>query len=244
MVIDYKVGVLISILSIGSFCSTSSSSEGPLKSIEQEDGWRILFDGKSLTGWEETKFGGEGPVGVSDGAIILHFGDNLTGITWQGDFPREDYEIALEAQRVEGSDFFCGMTFPVGDSFCSLILGGWAGSVVGISNVDGLDASENETTRLKRFENGLWYRVRLRVTVDRLEAWIDQEKVIDLSTKGRGLSVRPEVRLSRPFGIASWQTTAALRDIRLRSPLPVLREPNSHGDSAFSSVDAKTAVDR
>jgi len=31
------------------------------------------------------------------------------------------------------------------------------------------------------------------------------------------LSIRPEVELSRPFGIASWRTTAALKNIRIIS---------------------------
>ena len=36
-----------------------------------------------------------------------------------------DYELRLEAKRVEGGDFFCGLTFPVGKEYCTLILGGW-----------------------------------------------------------------------------------------------------------------------
>jgi hypothetical protein len=48
-----------------------------------------------------------------------------------------NYEIKLEAKKVTGNDFFCGMTFPVGDSFCSFIVGGWGGPVVGLSSIDG-----------------------------------------------------------------------------------------------------------
>ena len=70
--------------------------------------------------------------------------------------------------RVEGSDFFVGLTFPVRDSHASLIVGGWAGSVVGISSIDGRDASENETTEVMKFKNGQWYKFRLRVRADRL----------------------------------------------------------------------------
>ena len=93
--------------------------------------WNKLFDGKSLEGWEVTNFGGEGDVLVEDEAIILGFGSSLTGVTYHGDLPRTNYEVRLDAMQVEGIDFFCGMTFPVADSYCSFIVGGWAGAVVG-----------------------------------------------------------------------------------------------------------------
>ena len=81
-----------------------------------------------------------------------------------GALPTTSYEVALQAMRVEGSDFFAGITFPVGGSFCSLILGGWGGSVVGLSSINGLDASENETSQSRQSESGRWYYVRIRVT--------------------------------------------------------------------------------
>ena len=70
--------------------------------------------------------------------------------------PRINYEVKLEARREEGSDFFCRLTFPVNDSFCALILGGWGGTVVGLSTIDGLDASEKETSRLMNFDLNKW----------------------------------------------------------------------------------------
>ncbi len=96
-----------------------------------------------------------------------------------------NYEVALDAMRLMGSDFFCGLTVPVGETFCSLIVGGWGGSLLGISSVEGMDASENETTKFTNFESGRWYRIRLRVTEKRIEGWIDKEKLIDLATLRR-----------------------------------------------------------
>jgi hypothetical protein len=67
------------------------------------------------------------------------------------------------------------------------------------------------------FEPNRWYRVRVRVTDEKIEAWIDAEKVVDLPTKGRTIGLRPgEIQKSLPLGIASYQTRAAVRDIRLR----------------------------
>ena len=107
-------------------------------------------------------------------------GNPFTGVNWTNDFPKMNYEVAFDAMRVMGSDFFCGLTVPVGESFCSLIVGGWGGTLVGISSLDGMDASENETTKFVSFETGRWYRIRLRVTEKKLQAWIDQEKLVDV----------------------------------------------------------------
>ncbi len=174
-----------------------------------------LFDGRTLAGWKATDFGGQGKVLVRDGRLVLEDGSPLTGITWTRPFPTSNYEVSLEAMRVDGIDFFCGMTFPVGNEFCSLIVGGWAGTVVGLSSINGDDASENETTDYMRFEKGQWYRIRLRVTDERIEAWIDQEKFVDVPRKDRSFSLRIEVDPSKPFGIASFLTTAALRNMTL-----------------------------
>lgn len=182
-----------------------------------EQAWRPLFDGKTLTNWQSTKFVGEGAVKVENGQIILEAGRSLTGITWIGpELPTTNYEIALQAMRVEGSDFFAGVTFPVADSFCSLILGGWGGTVVGLSSINGMDASENETSQSVQFESGRWYSIRIRVTPATIEAWLDERQIINQSLKGNTIGTRFEVEPSQPLGVASWQTKAALRDLRLR----------------------------
>jgi hypothetical protein len=174
-----------------------------------------IFDGKTLTGWEITNFGPQGPVYISDDQVVLGMGDGCTGVTWTKEFPTVDYEVTLEAKRVDGNDFFCGMTFPAGKDPCTLIVGGWGGTVVGLSSINGMDASENETSTLRQFEKERWYRIRLRVTGDTIQAWIDDEIVVDFAIGSNLLSIRPEVELSRPFGIASWRTTAAIKNIKV-----------------------------
>ncbi|MFH0841557.1 MAG: DUF1080 domain-containing protein [Bacteroidota bacterium] len=174
-----------------------------------------MFDGETLEGWEITNFGPQGPVYVSGGSIILGMGEGCTGITWKGNFPETDYRVTLEAKRVSGNDFFCGITFPVGKESCSLIIGGWGGPVVGLSSIDRKDASENETTRLMQFESDNWYKICFTVTGDTIKASIDDDLIVDFVKGDKTLSIRPEVELSKPFGIASWNTTAALRNIQL-----------------------------
>jgi hypothetical protein len=180
-------------------------------------GWRAMFDQKSLAGWSETRFAGRGETECASGLMVLNMGDPLTGLNWTNDFPKINYEVSLEAVRLAGSDFFCGLTVPVGDAFCSLIVGGWGGSLIGISSFDGQDASENETTHFMNFEQGKWYRIRLRVTESRIEGWIDDEKLINVETTGKRISLRAgDIELSKPFGLATYQTTAAFRQIKFR----------------------------
>jgi hypothetical protein len=175
-----------------------------------------LFDGKTLGQWKVTDFGGQGDVSVKDGAIHMATGSYMTGITWTGPVIRMNYEITLEAMRVEGSDFFCGLTFPVGENPCTLILGGWGGGLCGLSSIDHFDASENSTTRMIGFENGKWYRVRLRVVPDRIQAWLNEEDLVDADITDKNIDIRIEVEASKPLGIATWNTAGAVRNIKLK----------------------------
>lgn len=175
-----------------------------------------LFNGVTLDSWEITNFGPQGPVTVSGGQIVLGMGEGCTGITYKKEFPGLDYKVTLDAKKVAGNDFFCGMTFPAGKESCTLIVGGWGGTTVGLSSINKKDASENQTTTYMNFEKGRWYRIALIVRKDTIRAYIDDKMIIDyIRAKDDVLSIRPEVALSKPFGIASWYTTAALKDIRL-----------------------------
>ena len=170
-----------------------------------------LFDKESLGQWEITDYGGQGEVYVYDDAIYMEVGSNMTGINWTGPILKTNYELTLEAMRVDGFDFFCGLTFPVGENHCSLILGGWGGGLVGLSSIDGYDASNNETTQVLPFEDDRWYHVRLHVTPDRILVWFDDEEIINVVTTGRTINTRAEVYLSKPLGIG------AVRNIYMRS---------------------------
>ena len=177
-----------------------------------------LFNGKTLEGWKVTDFGGEGKVFVRDKAIVMERGSQMTGITWSGaKLPRSNYELTLEGKRIEGSDFFCTTTFPVGDNYCSFVTGGWGGSVIGLSNVDHMDASENQTSHSREFKQNTWYQFRIRVTDEKIEVWIDKDQVVDQARKEHTFGVRIECDASRPLGIATYDTIGAVRNIRLKS---------------------------
>jgi hypothetical protein len=210
--------IAISIVPAADVPAIDSAKSGPTT-------WRDLFDGKTLTGWAQSGFEGEADVKVENpfrggrGAIVIGKGTTLSGLTWTrgASLPRTNYEITLEAMKLDGSDFFCGLTFPVGKSACTFIVGGWAGTVVGLSSIDHFDASQNETSHEREFAVNRWYRIQVRVTDDKIEAWLDDEQMVELPTKGRIIGLRPgDIQKSLPLGVATYQTRAAIRDIKLR----------------------------
>jgi len=180
----------------------------------------ILFDGKNLDNWERTDFAGKGDVRIDEnGSLVLEMGAELSGVRWKGktELPKIDYEVTLQAKRTMGSDFFCGLTFPFKESHATLVLGGWGGSLIGISSLDDFDASENETGDAYVFEDKKWYDVRLRVTEQKLQVWLDDKMVIDTDVEGRKVSMRfGEIEMSVPFGICTYATTGVIRDVKIK----------------------------
>ena len=105
---------------------------------------------------------------------------------------------------------FCAVTFPARglDECVTLVVGGQGDSLVGISSIDGKDSSENETRAFHPFETEVWYQIRLVS---------DGEKLVDLDTTSKTLSLRQGgIEECVLFGLATWQTTAQIRDVRWR----------------------------
>lgn len=180
-----------------------------------QTGQEKLFNGVSLEGWEVIDWEGHGNISVKDSCIIIEKGLGISGITLKKEFPKVNYELSLQAKRVDGSDFFCGVTFPVGKDFLTLVIGGWGGSITGLSSIDGEDAANNVTYDFRKFENNKWYNIRLNVTEEKIEAWVDDSKIVDFKYGNSFLSLRWEAEYSKPFGLMTWQTTGAFRNIRL-----------------------------
>lgn len=177
-----------------------------------------LFAGNSLDGWQVVNvlfFDRHGDVRINDGRIILDAGNPGTGIVWKGKVPAEPYELRIEAARLAGNDFFCGVTFPVGESFCTFIAGGWGGGVTGLSNINGLSAVENETTGYHPFKSNTWYEFRICVLPDKIKVLLDNQTIVDVERAGKKFSIWFEQEPLRPLGIASWQTKTAIRRVEL-----------------------------
>ena len=95
---------------------------------------------------------------------------------------------------------------------------GWDGTVVGLSSLDGDDASENDTSSVRDFVKGRWYGFRLAVSEKRIQAWIDGTVVIDVDITHRKVHLRfDDIDLCIPLGFASYATVAGLRKIEYRT---------------------------
>ncbi|QDV38826.1 3-keto-disaccharide hydrolase [Tautonia plasticadhaerens] len=184
----------------------------------------VLFDGKALDGWEPTDFYKPGEVAVEDGAIVLGLSPasgGMTGITsTRTDLPRTDYELSYRAKRVSGRDFFAAATFPVGETYLTLVNGGWGGTVTGLSSIDGADASENLTGTFREYENGTWYAFKVRVTDASIRCWVDDEQIVTFDPRGHHLGTRLETSFNQPLGFATWETSGAIKEIVIRPLSP------------------------
>jgi hypothetical protein len=193
-------------------------AEASKQSETKGDDARSLFDGKTLGSWKAVEFGGEGEVKVQDGAIRVHMGSPISGIHWTGDaLPRTNYEFSVEAMKVDGNDFFCGIVFPVGKETCSFVAGGWGGGVTGLSSVDNMNASENETASDQNYAKNKWYAFRLIVTPKKIEAWCDQKQVVNLELANKQISVHPAVDQAAPLGLTTYETTSLFRNLKLKA---------------------------
>ena len=145
----------------------------------------------------------------------------MTGITTtHKDLPTTNYELAYEAMRTTGEDFFAAATFPVGKSHITLVNGGWGGFVTGLSSLNGMDASENETTSSYKYEDKTWYRFRVRVTGEVIRCWVGDKELAAVDYRERHVGTRVETRSSEPLGFATWKTGGALRNIEVRPLTP------------------------
>lgn len=180
------------------------------------DSWISLFDGRTLNGWKVSDVGGQDSVAVKEGAIHMGMGETTTGVACTRPVPRDGYEVSLEMTRLAGVDFPCALTFPVGEEQLTFVIGGWGGTVTGVSCIDGYDAANNSYSRYVKIEDRRWYAVRVVVTRGSVECWLDGERLIRIQRGQRKFSVRLEVEEFVPLGISTWQTHGAVRNIKLR----------------------------
>jgi len=183
--------------------------------------WSLL-DGDVKSAWVQSGIPSEGQISVDDSVLSLSKGQPMTGaryLNWdKAGLPGTEYFISYEAMRVDGHDIFGMCTFPVSShaAHATFVIGGWGGSVTGLSSIDFLDASENQTRAEMAFTNGRWYHIRIEVRPDDLRVWIDGKPMVNASIKGRKVSLRHgDIDHCLPFGFTTWNTTGAVRNVAI-----------------------------
>ena len=213
-----------------------------------DDGWLSLFNGNDLSGWEETDYAGRGNVKAQNGELHIENGLVITGVTYTNKtvLPKSNYEIEYEAKKINGTDFFGLLTFPVGDAHASLVTGGWGGAVTGISSINSMDASENNTTVYLKFNKGHWYKFRLRVTPDNLSVWMTpKEHLIPLNaTVASIVKAYQEDAAKNGTPLTAAQAEAALREINpeLDKNIPARDTIYFPGEAQIINEDIKDKV--
>lgn len=93
----------------------ASSSEGWVEMQTLGPSKWVAIDGAADLSWNDER-----------GVMRIGVGTDLNGVRWTGPMPTVPYVVELEARRMNGSDFLCGLTFPVrsGKECVSLIVGG------------------------------------------------------------------------------------------------------------------------
>jgi len=184
-----------------------------------------LFNGKDLTGWKIVPLEGGGKVNVlSNGLVECGIGDPMTGIAYTNAPLTMNYELSLEAQRAEGSDFFIALTIPVEKSFCTVIIGGWGGGLCGLSSFDHNDASENQWAEGLRLENNRWYTLRVRITPGVLQVFLNKDLYtarIEYDNANRFSLRAGDIDKTKPLGLATYRTRALWRNFTL-TPITTL----------------------
>ena len=238
------VGLFVITCFSGAYAADEPKKEQD-KPAEQK--WIKMFDGENLDNWSVPEIGGSGPVEIEDGMIFIGMGAGASGIQYEKEFPKKDYEIRYEAKKKNGYDFFGAITFPYLDSHCTFVNGGWGGGTIGLSSIDSRDASENQTTNYFHFDKTSWYEFRVRVAEGRITVWIKEfkskekiakeeqdkadgktarperdpnEPVVDFFCEDHKISLRFESNYFKPIGIATWMTEGLIRKIEYRMLTP------------------------
>lgn len=181
-----------------------------------------LLDQSHAEMWRQAGIPDEGKVVVIQGEMSLTAGQPMTGSKFpqwaELGIPGTGYRVSYEARRDAGDDIFGMCTFPVSshDTHATFVLGGWGGTVTGVSSIDFSDANENSTRGERRYENGVWYRVTIEVRPEDIRAWVDDLPMVNVSIKGRKVGLRPGfIDRCIPFGFATWNTVGKIRKVRV-----------------------------
>ncbi len=128
-----------------------------------------------------------------------------------GDSNWSNYEFSLEAQKIGGQEGFL-VLFRVRDrqGYYWLNLGGWGNTAHAIERGERGQRQRIATAQQSsRIEEGRWYRIRVRCEGRRMQAWLDDQLLIDFEDNS------PSAHLNGRVGIGTWMTKARFRNLKV-----------------------------
>lgn len=171
---------------------------------ERREGWRLLFDGVSESGWR-TAEGAQG-VAVADRALILTAGQSA-----QINAPVDNFELIFDARLSAGSEGAIHYGHEIASAFQLFddplpAVANDAQKAQMLGALKGRIAPQNlsEPRRTKRYNGpGTWTRGRIVVRNGHVEHWLNSVKVIDYdlpAPASRAAETAGEIRVTVETG--------------------------------------------
>ncbi|HEX6984301.1 MAG TPA: DUF1080 domain-containing protein [Planctomycetaceae bacterium] len=154
--------------------------------------WTVLFDGKSLDGWEQKN--GTATYEVKDGAILgstaagspnsflcttKDYGDFV--LEFEVKLLRDDLNSGVQVRSHSKPEYRDGRVH--GPQVEIESSPGQAGYIYGEASTGNWISPEAESKPHEHFKNGEWNKYRVRAVGDRIQTWINGEKVTDVRSE-------------------------------------------------------------
>lgn len=196
------------------------AAEAPrLTAAERAQGWRLLFDGKSLRDWRG--------LGLSKAPKSWRVGEGELRATGEpalvGEELFENFELTCEWLVEAGGS--AAVHFRLGDEDLPLSLGGVIFELAGPEATTGGNGGLHPPSRAQVPEPDRWHTARLLVYGNRVEYWIDGGQVNGYSIDGRDwrtavsssrFQVVPDYGLARRGPVALSGERARFKNIKAR----------------------------
>ena len=151
----------------------------------------------------------------------------------------DEYQLTVVAERREGQEYFV-IGLVVDGKQCMLMLDWRAEKISGISNVDGMQANANETTRRgKLLDFGKSSTIVINVRKDRIHATCDGREIVNWQGDSSRLSLIDYWRIPNPQALFVASTRSVFRISKLE-----LGPYRDHRGHATLSRSARTTAER
>jgi hypothetical protein len=175
---------LVAVMALGISSPMSQAPSPMLTAAEQADGWKLMFDGKSLAGWRGYKT--EKPSGgwrADEGGLLVRLGGggDLMTVEQYGDFDMR-FEWKITEYGNSGVIYRVGTTEPypwhTGPEYQILDNGRHPDGKNAITSA-GSNYAVNEPVKDVTRPVGQWNEGRIVARGNRIEHWLNGVKVVD-----------------------------------------------------------------